>query len=276
MTSWTAHVENGSVAQVNGVHTFYVDVGRGDAVLLIHGWGSSSFSWRRNYRALSSFFRVIAVDLPGFGLSSRLPAGFHLDTVSTHLVSLMQKMDINRFCVVGHSSGGAIAAYIAARHADKVSKLVLVSPSLLGGRTGKRPFFVELARNKTVGKILVRVLVNRYFIKRALKNAYNDDSLVDGETVEGYFQSVVKSGPVLLEAFNIMEEFNSALMDQVKCDVLFVLGEKDSWVPVEENKSIAERIRARLVVVPGAGHVPHEEKPELVNNVIIEFLRDGS
>ncbi|MEM2333991.1 MAG: alpha/beta hydrolase, partial [Candidatus Caldarchaeum sp.] len=254
---------------------FYLDLGRGHPLLLIHGWGSSSFSWRKNYPVLSSVFRVVAVDLPGFGMSSRLPSGFHLDTVSSHLFRFLETLDIDRVSLIGHSMGGAIASHMAAQHPEKVSKLVLVSPSLLGEGSGKRPFFVELARNKFVGKVLARVMLNRYFVRRALKNAYSNPGLVDEEMVEGYFQSVVRSGPVLLDAFNIMREFNLSVMEKIECDVLFVLGEKDSWVPADGNRAIAERIGAKHVVIPDAGHSPHEEKHEQVNNIIITFLQSG-
>ena len=81
MVSWSEHVASGKKAGVGGLEVFYVDRGAGDAVVLVHGWASSSFSWRRVIPHLSQRFRVIALDLPGFGLSQRLPGGLDLEPV---------------------------------------------------------------------------------------------------------------------------------------------------------------------------------------------------
>lgn len=69
MVGWPEHVKQGIKAVVDGVEVFYVENGVGEPVVLIHGWASSSYSWRRNIPALAEHFRVIALDLPGFGLS---------------------------------------------------------------------------------------------------------------------------------------------------------------------------------------------------------------
>ncbi|MCS7137105.1 MAG: alpha/beta hydrolase [Candidatus Caldarchaeum sp.] len=272
LTSWKEHFESGSRTVVDGVEMFYVERGEGPPVVLIHGWASSSFGWRKNLPELSNRFRTIALDLPGFGLSQRLETGLHLQPLADHLTKFLNQIGVRRFSLVGHSMGGTISAYLAAAKPDLVQNLVLLNPSLFGTEAGRRPFLVEIVRRKPVGSVLARFMISRYFIRSTLRRVYVKKHLVDESLVEGYYESVKRAGLVLLEAMNIMREFNLNLFSSIECPVLFVLGEQDRWVPYEKNKELAEKVGAKVYSVPDAGHMVIDENPEAVNNVILEFL----
>ncbi|MEM1942732.1 MAG: alpha/beta hydrolase [Candidatus Caldarchaeum sp.] len=274
MSSWSEHVAAGSKVNVDGVETFYVERGSGRAVLLVHGWASSSFSWRNSLPALSKKYRTIAVDLPGFGMSQRLPTGLHLENIAQHLTRFLDILGVEKFSLVGHSMGGVVSTYVAASWPSRVEKLVLVNPSLFGSEAGRRPIMMEVARKKPFGGLLTRLFVSRFIIRKVLKNIYVRKELVDDYLVEGYYQSVKRAGTVLLEAVNVMNEFSLDLVSRITCPVLFVLGEHDTIVPFEKSRQLAEQIGARIYVDPGSGHSVHEENPEAVNNVILEFLED--
>ncbi len=166
MVSWAEHVGMGARRSVDGVETFFVEAGRGPPVLLIHGWASSSFSWRRLLPLMAERFRAVAVDLPGFGLSKPLREGFRLGPVSAHLSSLMQSLGHERYAIVGHSMGGLIASHLAASDPG-VAGLALISPSFPSEGAG-RPIYARLGENRALGRLLLRVLVRRWFIRRAL------------------------------------------------------------------------------------------------------------
>jgi pimeloyl-ACP methyl ester carboxylesterase len=276
MQGWETHLRTGSLKEVNGLETFYVSMGSGPAVLLIHGWAASSFTWRKVYGPLSARFHVVAVDLPGFGNSQPLPGGLSLDGVGTHITALMDALAVERFAVVGHSMGGVVASYLAAAYPERVWATVLAAPGFMTFSRGRRPFYVELARRRAVGRLLAGFLVNRRFVGRALRNACQRKEVVDDEMVEGYLLSIKKNPATLLEAFNITEGFSLEMLERVKSPVLMVWGSDDRWVPISVGYEVSEKRGWSVVVVDGTGHLPHEEKPEEFESIVRGFLTQTS
>ncbi|MDW8062763.1 MAG: alpha/beta hydrolase [Candidatus Caldarchaeum sp.] len=271
--NWSQHVASGSRADVDGVEVFYVERGNGRPLVLLHGWASSSYSWRHNLPTLSQHFRVIALDLPGFGLSQKLPQGLRLKPLNDHLNRFFEKIGVDSFALVGMSMGGPVSVYYAVNNPEKVSKLVLVNPALFGAGAGRRRAPVKLLSMWPFYDIASRFFISKSFIRYALKQVYVKQSMLDEELVEAYYQSIKFSGKTLLDAFHIMQEFNLELLSKVSCPVLFVLGGRDTLVPYEKNRDVAERIGAKVVIDPESGHGVHEENPEFVNNVILDFLK---
>lgn len=272
MVSWAEHVASGIRTTINGVEAFYVDRGEGNPVVLVHGWASSSFSWRRNVPALSERFRVIAPDLPGFGLSQRLPGGLDLESVRAFLLDLLESIGVDEFSLVGHSMGGAVSAYVASMNPDRVRRLVLINPSPFGAGVGRRPFAVELVRHRPLSDIAVRFSVRRSVVRRVLERVYVRKEVLDEETVTGYYESIRNSGRTLIEAFRLIRSFRIDYLRSLRCPVLFVLGRRDELVPFELNERLARELGAEIYVDDGSGHNVHEENPEEVNRVIADFL----
>jgi len=122
--------EIGATADANGIKTNYLEAGKGDPVVLIHGSGpgvTSYANWRLVLPALAENFRVVAPDMVGFGFSER-PANieYGLQTWADQVVGLMDTLELPQAHLVGNSFGGAIALRIAAQHPDRVAKLVLM------------------------------------------------------------------------------------------------------------------------------------------------------
>ncbi|MDJ0273444.1 MAG: alpha/beta hydrolase [Aigarchaeota archaeon] len=273
MVSWSEHLTTGSWIDVDDVNIFYVMRGFGQPVVFLHGWAASSFSWRKTLPVISQHFRALALDLPGFGLSKRPPTGISLSSVTDILMKALDRLGVEKFCLVGHSMGGAISAHIAAQYPERVDRLVLVNPSLVGGDDGRRPLAMELARKRFISTLITRLFVRKYFIKRVLSKIYVDKSALDDEAVEGYYESVKRAGPVLVEAGNIWRDFRTDCVYDIRCPKLFVLGGMDNVVPFRKNLELAQKIGAEIHVEPDAGHSVHEEKAESFNNVILRFLR---
>lgn len=271
-SEWREHVGLGKSIDVGGVRTFYVDLGEGSPLMLLHGWASSSFTWRRNYSALAERFRVIAVDLPGFGLSERLESGYEPSRVTEHLLRFAEALGIERFSTVGLSMGGVIAAQVALTRPETVSKLVLVNPAF-GVRGPKWASHLRrAARRRPVSSLLRALLINRYVVKRVLSGAVWVKEIVNDETVTGYYMSIKGSGRTLLDAFDVIRGFDPAALESLKVPTLFVLGERDSLVPCEGNLELAGRIGAEVVLVRDAGHLVQEERPDDFNAAVIGFL----
>jgi pimeloyl-ACP methyl ester carboxylesterase len=251
---------------------FYVSLGKGAAVVLIHGWASSSFTWRKIYSPLSNSFHVIAVDLPGFGNSQPLPGGLSLEAVGAHITVLMDKLMIDRFAVVGHSMGGVVASYLAATFPDRVWGTVLAAPGFMTVTDGRRPFFVELVRRRPIGRILAGMLVNRWFVGRALRNACYEKQAVTGEMVEGYLRSVKQHPLTLLDAFKLSEGFKMEMLEKITSPALMIWGSHDRWVPISIGHEISKTRGWDVRIIENAGHLPHEEKPGEFIQILHQFL----
>ncbi|MCS7145720.1 MAG: alpha/beta fold hydrolase [Nitrososphaerota archaeon] len=270
--AWRGHLALGKSVYVGGRAVFCVDLGEGESVLLIHGWASSSFSWLRNYRELSRSFRVVAVDLPGFGLSEPLPGGLRLEPLVEHLRGFLEALGVGRVSLVGHSMGGAVAASFASRYADIVERVALINPALSAAGRGPREGFTKLARKRMVARILAPFLLRRGFVRKALLSSVWRKEAIDDEIVTGFYFSIKNSGTTLIEASRILESFHPKFLEELRAPALFILGERDEWVPVKMNIELAEKIGAEVFVVPDAGHIPQLENPKLVNEKLRDFL----
>src|SRR3990172_12332306 len=117
----------GMFVDIDGVRVHYVEAGRGDPVVLIHGWNGSTFSYRHTIPELAQNHRVVALDLLGFGYSGRPARADYSVTAQVRLVAgLMDRLDIPSAVVAGHSMGGGIAMRLALSHPERVERLVLV------------------------------------------------------------------------------------------------------------------------------------------------------
>src|SRR5258708_2858476 len=105
--------------------------GTGDPLVLIHGAGTSSAIWRRSLPLLGGpARRAVAIDVPGYGASAPIGRGFRFDVVADRVVAGLAKAGVDgEFDLVGHSLGGAVSIVLAARHPDRIRRLVLVAPA---------------------------------------------------------------------------------------------------------------------------------------------------
>jgi len=112
----------------------YLDVGAGPPVVLVHGLASAWSVWYHTLPALSAHYRVIAVDLPGFGRSDAFGRDVEVTDYVDVLIELLDGLEIERVGLIGHSLGGVIAQHFAARHSARTAALVLVATGLRLGR----------------------------------------------------------------------------------------------------------------------------------------------
>lgn len=248
-------------------------------VVLLHGFGGSSYAWRRLMPSLARHHRVIAPDLYGFGYTERPEelSGYTATAQSRLVVELLDALGHRSAHLVGHSYGGAIALTVAARHPERVSSLVLVdsaAPSY--PRTRRHP----LAALPPYAYLYVRVLGLRTgFVERVLERSYHDDSLASPEQVEAYRDRLRIEG--VARAYRGLtapqpDPGPEVELEEIEVPTLVLWGSEDPLISVETGRRATERMpRSVFRQIPGAAHAPHEERPEEVADHILGWLADG-
>ncbi len=251
--------------------------GRGPNLLLLHGELSSLRAWDAWVRELAASYRIIRIDLPGFGLSDQLGSD---DYTPEHVLELVEQVRANfhleRFHLAGHSLGGFLSWYYAAHHPDRVERLILLEPI---GYPQKLPPFASLLSQPGIGE-LVRAGAPRFLVARLLRAAYGDPRLVTDELVDRYHAllSRRRHRVALVRTFRRLRAYHddAALCRQiplVRAPTLLLWGQLDRWVPAALLASWRRDLpTAEVRVYPGVGHLPMEELPGQTARDAHEFL----
>jgi len=230
------------------------------AIVLIHGFGASLQTWDAWAQCLSRRWRVVRVDLPGSGLSPPDPAGDYKDARSIQmLVALMDQLGLRRASIVGHSIGGRIAWSFAARHPERMNRLVLVAPDGFaspGFDYGKAPAVPVMLG-------LMRYVLPKPLLRMNLAPAYADPKVLSDALVDRYDDLLRAPGArqALLDRIRQTVLVDPRpLLASVRAPTLLLWGQRDAMIPISNSADYLKALPdARLVVIPGAGHLPQEE-----------------
>jgi 2-hydroxymuconate-semialdehyde hydrolase len=272
-----ANPEIGKAIVAAGIRTNCHDVGRGPPLLLIHGSGpgvSAWANWRLNLPALSERFRVVAPDMVGFGFTDR-PAGisYGMNTWVRHAVGVLDALGIERAHVVGNSFGGALAIALAARHPDRVSRLVLM------GSVGV-PFPITPALDAVWG-----YTPSVEQMRRLLDVFAYDRSLVSDELAVLRHRASIRPG--VQEAYAAMfpaprQRWVDAMTTPAEAiaaidrEALVIHGRDDQVIPLANAHRLLELLpRAQLHVFGRCGHWTQIEHAARFNRLVADFLSEG-
>jgi len=269
---------------VNGVELHYKTLGSGDpALILLHGFAASTFSWREVMAPLAELGTVVAYDRPSSGLTERpLPGDwtgespYSPDAQVAQLIGLMDALGISQAVLVGNSAGGTVAVNTALRHPDRVRALVLVDASIYSG--GGAPAWAKpLLRTpqfEHIGPLISRSLGSQG--ERLLDLAWHDPSRVTPETKDGYRKALRAENwdRGLWELTKAGRDLKlGERVKDVRVPTLVITGDDDRIVPTEQSLRLARELPgAELVVIPNCGHVPQEECPEAFLKATTDFV----
>jgi pimeloyl-ACP methyl ester carboxylesterase len=268
--------EIGETADANGIKTNYLEAGKGDPVVLIHGSGpgvTSYANWRLVLPALAENFRVVAPDMVGFGFSER-PANieYGVQTWADQVVGLMDTLELPKVHLVGNSFGGAIALRIAAQHPDRVGKLVLM------GSMGV-PFPITEGLERVWG-----YEPSFENMRKVLDVFAYSRELVNDELAEVRYRGSIQPG--FQESFAAMFPAPRQRWVEAKCTpeddirrlphrTLIVHGREDQVIPVQTSLRLMELIdNADLSVFSHCGHWSMIERTKDFNRIVSEFFSD--
>lgn len=265
----------GDVRVVDGTRLHVRDTGPRDApaLLLVHGLGSSLHTWEPWARALADSFRVVRIDLPGHGLSGPDARGDYRDE-RTHalLLALFDTLRIARATLVGNSIGGRIAWSFAARHPERVSGLVLVSPDGFaspGFEYGKAP-------DVPAAFGVMRWVLPKPLLRLNLEPAYGDPARIADSVMTRYHDLMLAPGnraALLARMQQTVLTDPVARLRTITVPTLLVWGAKDGMIPPANARDYLRVMRdARAVTLPGLGHVPFEEGPVASLAAVRPFL----
>lgn len=247
--------------------------GSGTPVVFVHGHLASSATWEDVLRPAAAGHPAIAVDLPGSGGSDRpWPHDYSVGGEARGLVEFLGVRGIARAVLVGNSLGGAAVMAIAAERPERVAALVLVAPATPHAPIAW-PFRVLRAR--PLGEIAL-ALANRPLAAYGLRHfLYGDPSRVTEHVVDDAWRPLAVPGTrrAALRAIRTDPAAFVGIEDRIRTPTLIVWGSRDRVLPPAE----AERLRARIpgsrvVVLPGAGHLPQREQPEALARAVAEFV----
>ena len=244
------------------------------AVIQIHGFGASLHNWEPWAQGLSANHRVIRFDLPGSGLSPPDPKGDYSDARSlTLLLALMDKLGLQRASIVGHSIGGRIAWTFAARHPERVEKLVLVAPDGFAspGFAYGKPADVPTALG------LMRYVLPRPMLRMNLLPAYANESALTDDLTTRYYELMLAPGArdaMLARLRQTVLTDPIPLLKTIRAPTLLVWGERDAMIPASNASDYLQAIpNSHLVAIPAKGHLPQEESAAISLAPVLAFLQ---
>ena len=254
-------------------------------LILLHGFGSSTITWRNNLDALSQKFTVYAYNHLGAGKSNNPFEKYDRDAFKKQLLHFMDYHKIKKAILVGNSMGGQIALDFAGDYPERVSGFVLIDPS---GGSDVSDKFLQSARSIYNFSFKDFTAETVAFVRGILDEIYFNDELVTDELVVSYssrWESKENREALRHSAtdfrlsgvqYYFLVRHSFWLMKHKKKSqfpILIIWGKEDPWLPVEGANKFEEAFPGCEVrLIDNAGHLPHVEAPEIVNNAITEVF----
>ena len=265
------------------VRLFVEETGKGSPVLLIHGFGASTFTWRKIAPELARRHRVVAVDLKGFGQSDKpFDEQYSVFDQAELIKQLIIDKDLRDLALIGHSFGGGVALVLALdedpRLKGRISKLVLLDTIAYPQDV---PVVFRMLDMPLVSHLGVRMVPPIVQTRIALRIAYFDNSKIDDEEVEIYaapLRTAAGKHAIIHSARQIVPEDLEEISKRyasITLPTLIGWCDYDRIVPLEVGLRLRRTLpNATLKIIEDCGHMPQEEQPEATLSLIQGFLAD--
>ncbi|NLJ57346.1 MAG: alpha/beta hydrolase [Tissierellia bacterium] len=249
---------------IDGININYIDEGEGETVLLLHGWGGSIQTMMPIHNILIDKFRVVTLDLPGFGKSDKPKLPWDSYDYGLCIYKFIKKLNLKDLILFGHSHGGRISIVLASKY-DLVKKLILINSA---GIIPKRPlkYYIKVYSFKLIKKVYL--LLPGKNKEEKLQRLYKKFGSQDYRDSEGIMrQTMVK----------VINDNLSNLLPLIKVPTLLIWGENDEDTPVYMGEIMEKLIPdSGLVVLKGAGHYSYIDGYERFRRIVNVFLKDES
>ena len=267
----------------------YTVMGEGSPLVLVHGFGASIGHWRKNIPFLASGgYRVFAIDLLGFGGSDKPPLNYTMELWS-ELLKDFQAAHIQAPTVfIGNSIGALLSLMAIANHPETAAGAVLIN---CAGGLSHRPHelnpplrvamsaFNRLVRSRITGQVIFNRVRQKAQIRRTLLQVYRNREAVTDELVDLLYAPSCDPGAQHVFASILSADPGptpAQLLPKVKHPLFVIWGADDPWTPITGAKIFQQASengqQIQITPIPKAGHCPHDEVPDIVNPLILEWL----
>ena len=264
----TGEDEESEVARIH-----YLEAGVGEPLLLIHSVGQSLYTWRNVFAELSDNYRVIALDLPGHGYSSR-PDSFTYtaDDMAAVLNLFLDALNVKSAHMIGFSLGAMYMLRFLSLYPRRVANCVAISP---GGITEQMPKLIQQLQTPLVATF-ARNLYTASNVRTLLKECVSDETLIDDHVVKQYYEPIsdgLAREAIMYALRNFdMDAIAEGLM-RVEHEVLVLWGKNDSWHPPAGSVYFQSLLRTgRYYLVRNAGHLLQEEAPSKLLEIVYSYI----
>jgi pimeloyl-ACP methyl ester carboxylesterase len=269
--------------EIDGATTLhYATSGAGEPILLIPGLGLDHNYYRFGIPLLSRHLQVLAVDPRGIGRSTKSPPPYTVEAWADDFAVMIDKLAFGPIHVLGSSLGGSMALALAQRHPGKLKSLIVVGGFSELDRATELNFRLRLRLIEKLGMsdevadymglwTLTRKFINSDAGFATMRANQANIRANSAQSYSAFVEALLKWGRC--QPGQEREPKFTALVDSIKTPTLVVTSDNDHLIPKELSDLIAARIAgAKLIVMPGAGHIPFMEQPEEVVRIVLEFL----
>jgi pimeloyl-ACP methyl ester carboxylesterase len=269
--------------EIDELKVRFWDCGSGEPLLLLHGLGASIETWAHNIEDLSRKHRVVAIDLPGAGRSSRPSSyeAYSLTYAGEFIFRFLDQLGIWHVDLIGNSLGGALATHFCLQYPKAVRSLILVDSAGLGREIGS---LYKCCAIRPVGEILIwptRLHVESFARTLLYRQELVTDDFVD-KMLRHFKMTGTKESILTILRKGVSPKgqrvtFDAETLNKINVPTLVIWGTQDSLLPLAHAKNALDGIPdCRVVALEHAGHAPQMDRPEVFNEIVSEFLEKGS
>jgi len=249
------------------LNVYYEVYGEGEPLLLLHGLGSSTRDWQYQLNDFAQCYRVVTLDLRGYGQTDHPPGPYSIQQMSEDVFALVNYLEIPGFHLLGYSMGGAVALQFALDHASHVGKLIVVNsqPSFIPTEWRQK---VEYHMRKIVVSAMGVQRLAPVIARRLFPNPDQQD--LRDLVIDRYSQNDAHAYLATLDALATWSV--ASQLNDLRMPTLFIAAEHD-YTSVEDKKRYVDQIpNARMVVVENSRHGTPLDQPEIFKGHVLEFL----
>ncbi len=255
-------------ATVNGNKIRYLDDGDSkDVIVLLHGLGGMAERWLPIIPLLSKEYRVIALDLLGYGQSDKPQIDYTVELFKKTTLGLLETLSLQNVCMLGTSLGGEIVAECVTAQSPLIKKIVMVSPAGI----------MKKSTPALDAYTMAALYPNHESVRLAYQMMLGKDREISEQSIENFISNMSRPNTKMVFLSTLLGMKNSPPLKEklglIKVPVLLIWGSEDKMIPLEYSKDFVSSIpNCKFVIMNGCGHIPYEEQPTEFSKLVLDFL----
>lgn len=258
-----------ATTHLHGYKIAYNTTGQGNAVVLLHGFCESSHIWNSFVAELSQQYTVVTIDLPGFGASDMIES-YTISALADAVVQVLDVLELKTCVLIGHSMGGYVAVDFAQRYSVRLKGLGFFHSHPFADNEEKkknRLKAIEFIQKHGVTPFVTHLFTNLFAPQFVIENPAVVEDFIDECTTQ-HRDAVIAASRAMME-----REDKSAVLKHLRCPVLFIIGEQDTSIPLQQSFSqVALALQSEVHLLQGIGHLGMLEAKEQSLDIVRGFL----